>query len=348
MLRLPAVDTAAVYERVKGRRLIYLDNNVWIDLAEAKTADAIEALRLARVARQSGRAAFPVSYPAVTELLRQPVTATSRLQAELMDELSEGLTIRAERHVVDLEVLRAYEYLMQGEWRDRHEQMFTTVVSYLADGSIEFPDGWSEHDAHELVELFRQAAPGVRWMQEYLPLEKLRTRYADGDRRYLDKIATQNADLADFQNPDGSLNAAKLRREEHTYVLKTYIIKRLPRLVGLAAMGLAIRKFEEREKTGKSCLSKVIEVMPSTNLSCELHVQKRMDRDRRVREQDWHDHEHAVLGVPFCDVFITSDGELVDLLRRSRKVVNFRASVLKGLQALLQCLGSMLEAEVAS
>jgi hypothetical protein len=348
MLSLPAVDIAGVYERIKGRRLIYFDNNVWIDLAEAKTDDAAESLRLARVAREAGLVVFPVSYPAVIELLRQPVTPTSRLQAELMDELSEGLTIRAERHVVDLEVLRAYEYLIQGEGRDRHDQMFTTVISYLADGSIEFPDGWSDDDAHEFVELFRQSAPGVRWMQEHLPLEKLRTRYADDDRRYLDKIATQNADLANFQNPDGSLNAAKLRREEHTYVLKTYVIKRLPRLVGLAAMGLAIRKFEEREKTGKSTLATVIAMMPSTNLSCELHVQKRMDRDRRVREQDWHDHEHAVLGVPFCDVFITSDGELVDLLRRSRKAMNFRASVLKGLQALRECLGSMLEAKVAS
>ena len=40
---------------------------------------------------------------------------------------------------------------------------------------------------------------------------------------------------------------------------------------------------------------------------------------------------HAVLGVPYCDGFGSSDGELLDLLRRAKASERYDTKLLRGL-----------------
>src|ERR1043166_1637300 len=86
--------TAVFRAHIAGRRVIYLDNNIWIDLVEGKSALARETVELARIAQRSRSAIFPLAYASITELLTQPLGDNSRRQGYLMDELSDGVSLR--------------------------------------------------------------------------------------------------------------------------------------------------------------------------------------------------------------------------------------------------------------
>lgn len=335
------------WSRVAHRLVIYLDSNVWIDLAEGRTALAKETLDLARLAQTSGTAIFPLSYPSVTEFIRQQVNSTSRRQGHIMDGLSEFVSFRGEALIRDLEILGVYDFMMDGHVRSRVDEVFTATACYIGDGSLQYPPGWSEKDAAEMSRLLKAEllTLGVGWYQEHLPLEDFRKRYDEGDKEWVDEVVSRREQaLSVLTNSDGSPSAKKLRYEEHVYVLRNYILERLPTLVGLAAMMLATRKFEQRSPKGSpAVLARVVETMPSVWLGCEMHVQRRLARDQ-VKRQDNFDHDHATLGVPYSDAFVTADSALLDLLRRCAVAKRYSCQLLRGLQGLRDYLMTVLDA----
>jgi len=348
MIEHEVVRPREVYEAKAANRLVvYLDSNIWIDLAEARTSLAVEALELARLAQTSGTAIFPLSYPAVTEFIRQQVNATSRRQGHIMDDLSEFVSFRGEAFIRDLEIHGVYDFMMTGEVRSRVDEVFTATACYIGDGTLQYPPGVSEGEAADMTRLLAKEliTVGVGWLQEHLPLENFRKRYTKGDEDWVNEIVTRRERaLAVLTNSDGSLSAPKLRLEEHVYVLQNYILKRLPYLVGLAAMMLAARKFEERSPKGSpAVLARVVETMPSVWLGCEMHVQRRLARDP-VKRQDQFDHDHASLGVPYSAAFASSDTALLDLLRRCGVTKRYRCRLLRGLPGLQQYLAEIVDA----
>jgi hypothetical protein len=344
MLTFEVVAPRTIYQDlVATRRVLYLDHNVWIDLADGTTAGARETLELATLAVNAGLLVCPVSYPAMTELLKQGKTRSSIRQAHVMDALCSGVSMRAERHIIDLEVGFAHAFMSDGEKTATRTDMFTAVGCYLADGTLEFPDGWDVAGATEMTEVIRRNLPSVTWMLEHLPVDDFRRRHTEGDKRYVALVGELNADLADFKDRRGKLKADALRLEEHTYVLKTYILPRLPRIVGLAGMITGLGKLQKRQlKPGPSTLARIVEAMPSTNLSCELHVQRRL-AGRSARPQDLYDQEHAVLGVPYSDAFGSSDGELLDLLRKARARERYGTRLLRGLAEIRTFVSDLLD-----
>lgn len=344
MLRFTVADPEEVYRTLVGaRRVLYLDHNVWIDLADRKSSLAQEVFELARMAVDVGVLICPVSYPSITELLKQGKNASSMRQAHTMDALCVGVSIRAERHVIDEEVIYAHTALTKGSATPTRDKMFTAVGCYLADGELQFPDGWEIDDAAELADTIRRNLPSVTWLLEHLPVPKFQQRHSAGDQRYLDKVRSLNSDLSDFRDKNGKLNAQKLRLEEHTYVLKNYILPRLPRLVGLSGMIRGLADFKARKvKPGAAALARIVDAMPSTSLSCELHVQRRLAA-RQPEPQDLYDQEHAVLGVPYCDAFGSSDGELLDSLRKAKATERYGTMLLRGPSEIRRYVAGLLD-----
>src|SRR5947207_4812335 len=135
VLTFPVGTPSEVYHaHIRGRRVLYLDHNIWIDFADRKTSLADEVLDLARLAVNAGLLVCPVSYPALTELLKQGKNVSSTRQAHVMDALSCGVSMRAERHVIDLEVGLAHKFMCGDAAIAVKDEMFTAVGCYLADG----------------------------------------------------------------------------------------------------------------------------------------------------------------------------------------------------------------------
>jgi hypothetical protein len=71
-------------------------------------------------------------------------------------------------------------------------------------------------------------------------------------------------------------------------------------------------------------------------------VQRRL-AGRAPRSQDRFDQEHAVLGVAYCDAFGSSDGELLDLLRKAKASEKYQTKLLRGLGGIRDFVSSLLD-----
>lgn len=337
MIRHLAADPRAIYaSHIAKRGIVYLDTNVWIDFAQERTALASETLRLARAARGTQLVIFPVSYPAAFELMNQRVTGATRHQARLMDELSERVSFRAIHHVRDMEVLHAYECLMEGSGRDLREQIFTAAAWHSGDGYWDYPDGWDEEDATACSSMLSRELPGLEWLQENLPRTEFESTYRTVDENWVTTVAALDQEaIRRFVNADGTPSATKLRLEEYAHIVQAYFVKKLPRLVGFAATALALEKGAERiGRGGPATMKKLIELLPSIWLSCEMHVRRRLEKNRLPKVQDLYDHDHAMLGIPYCDAFVTGDGELLDLVRKCGAQSKYACRLVHGMKEL--------------
>jgi hypothetical protein len=346
MIEHEVADPLAVFaERVVGRYVIYLDTNVWIDLVEGKSQVTREALEYARIAQRAKIATFPLAYASITELLKQPLGDTSRRQGHLMDELSDGVSLRGPGQIRALEVRNVHEYVLTGATRPYREQAFTVTACFLGDGSLEYPPNTPRAVAEELSADIIRNLPGVSWLHEHLANGDYRERHASAEREWLAEILRRDEAASQaLRNDDGSFNSKSLRIEEHTYVFREHILRLLPRLVGPVAMAEALQQFRDRGVKGSAAtLATIIGAMPAESLGCEMHVQRRLAVDRPPRPQDMLDYDHASMGVAYSDAFATSDGELGDLLRRCQKRVKFTSRVLRGMSMLREHLLTLLD-----
>src|SRR5216684_2017867 len=78
-----------------------------------------------------------------------------------------------------------------------------------------------------------------------------------------------------------------------------------------------------RLQTDSRYLKAVVAEMPSTWLSCEMNVQRMLAASLPTKKQDFYDHEHAALALPYTQAFATSDGGILDVLRKVRATKRF-------------------------
>jgi hypothetical protein len=337
-------DPAQVYrERVQGNVAIYLDTNAWSDLTEGTTSDAQNALSLARAARSRAIAIFPLGFATITELLKREINADSIVQAELMDILSAGVAFRGNTRIADEEVRSACAFLLNGNAASPVERVFTITPCYLSDTRVVFPDGWSEDEADKFMQkLDEYGFPGMRWLQQYMREQTHLDLQASTDEKYVREISRKRADAMTWAaDKSGKLNAAKVRAEEHACVLEKYILTRAMRVVGPRTVASLAPILMQLQKDGRK-LAAAVAAMPSTWLSCEMNVQRMLAISRQTRKQDFYDHEHAVLAVPYTQAFVTSDGGILDILRRVRATERFDCRLLRGIGALGSYLSEIL------
>ena len=339
------VDPRRIYAlHVKGRQLVYLDTNAWSELSKGATEAARAAHTLAVEAFDAGRALFPVSNATVGEFLKREVSFDSRRLAVVMDWLSNGVTLRGEQHVRDSEARRAYAFLTGNTVPDFTDQMFTATVCYGADAFMDFPDDcWTDDAADEFMEQLRsRGLPGVSLLPMHMRTPEYLRVQREGDVKYVEDMRRWHRASSDWAaDRSGKLNAKKLRAEEYLYAFKRHFCVRIARLMGSEGLERVATEFQMltgREHARK--VSALVEKMPSVSLSAEMHVQTTLAHahDPQVEEQESYDHEHASMAIPYVDVFVTSDGELFDLLRRARAQSSHGCHFLRGMKGLADFL----------
>jgi hypothetical protein len=314
--------------------VIYLDTNAWSDLTERATDAARRAYDAAGALHNAGVTVFPLAYATITELLKREVNEDSTSQAEVMDVLSRGVCLRGDPHVRDLEVMCAYQFMTQGISVVPIPEMFTVLACYISDREI--PAVGIPGDGG----LLQLAYPTLRWLHSAMRTPQLLANEARTDEKYVRLITEKIADAPNWATDgSGKLNAKKLRFEEHTAAFKNYVMANLSRLVGLEGLSLIREKSDlyVKKSGGPGAVATVIGAMPSIALSCEMHVQKLL-AGANTRKQDFYDHEHAARAIPYVDVFVTADGGLLDLIRKSKSAIRSDCTILNGMAALADYL----------
>lgn len=336
-------------EHVDGRRVIYLDNNIWIDLRDAKTDEAYVCRGACLRAVDEGRAIFPLSYGAVSEVLHNPSKEARERQADVMDALSLGVTFRAPHVVYALEGEAAYGYFYRNDTTAAvsRSQVFTLIPDHIGDGRLEFPAGWRPDDVAKFLGFMQREASWrtLRWHVDHLDHEEIAKHHQLG--RYESAMAEVVAKQRELARGESKTKVrARLLTQERVALFNQHVLPALRRAlirdVGIERIAEeSDRVLREHGDGGPERLAQVFRAAtPSLELLAQLFAARALDTNGKPKATDFWDTEHASVSPVYSDAFVTADGGLRTLLRTQReRSVDMRAEILGSVHDLARWLG---------
>lgn len=347
-MKVQPIDFRRVYaERIDGRKIIYLDNNIWILLRDGGAAKACRDHCLEAV--REGRAIFPASYAAVSELFGIPSPSLRASQAELMDALCMGVTSRSPEIIFRLEARHLYARLFESaESRILRNEAYTSLPDYLGTGELEFAADTPASVVEVVINAWNDIdLPGrsLRWLSQEIPSAAQTERHAEKLKEYVALMENLRARrLADPKERSPDRNTAILR--ERVALFRSSVIPAcqdlLARDCGADAAEIRRRLSElgAGEIGGKRMTQRFRASLPSMEVAAQLHGMRAVDLQRRTRPQDFWDIEHASFAMVYADAFVSADGGLTALLEAKTMPPTASAKVLKTVDALERWLGA--------
>ncbi len=331
--------------RLASRKpLVYLDSCIWIDIAER-----FEPLsQKCRSFVHADKVLFPVSFSAVNEVLEQPTAEKRSRVAALMDELSKGVCFLPSDTIHQLEADLALPVILgAAQIGFKREEILTWIAEFAAKMKIQFPPSWNHADADKFIRLIagRSELRSVKWIVDHSPPGQMRLENAQRMERYVQGMKDATAkSRSHFQHLAKDVRWKRLLLEERISIVKKRISPRMTKsLLGavgpekLLAMITAISS--QVGEGGEKRLAQIMKVMPSLDIQCHLMADRVSNHSRKPRKQDFFDVEHAIVGGAYADVFVTSDGNLFDLLtRRCRVSSDHGCRVARGVRGLEEAL----------
>ena len=332
-------DRSAVHA-ASTKTLVYMDSNVWIDLAERFQ----DLANLCLKAVQSNRMLFPLSFATVHELIQQPTASKRSHVAVLMDDLSRGFCFLPSTQIQEIEADLALSVVLGKSTPtvDR-DKILTRTVEFAGKMSLQFPPDWQEADIKKFTQLFAQQPlmHSVKWLVNHPSANELQLSNREQMDRYVEHMTSGIKRInAHFQNIPKNLRRKQFLLEERVSAVKTIISPRISRnllkVVGQEKLLATISEISKLVGGGsESRLNQIMNVMPSLDLCCQLIAERVCNYSRKVRRQDFYDVEHAIVGGAYADVFATSDGNLFDLLtKRTGIPAAHGCCVVRGIEGL--------------
>jgi hypothetical protein len=346
---------------VESRRVVYLDTNIWIRLTDARTQLSRECFTLCREAVRSGAVIFPLSYASISELLHQPPDAPREIQANLMDELSLGITFRSTAIIEKEESHSAFSFFASEDYQPvPHSALFTYVVDYIGDGVITFPEGWTVAHIRAFVEQWR-SAPHIRsvsWFITHSNINEIKENHEKSAKIYVNRLReTINQSSEHFRN-SGQFSRDRLRHEERMSLFNSIVLPSFRKIIiehydSDEVMGKIKTIFENFPKHhgrgGPKFIEKLFSLMPSIELFAQLMASRVMNPTRAVRPEDFWDIEHARVPAAYADAFVTEDGGLVDLLSSRSSIPKTQGCrIIQGLKSFADLLREYIQAADSS
>jgi hypothetical protein len=342
---LRVYDREAVFaKRVAGRRVVYLDHNVWIDLRDAKTPEARAALSACQNAVACRHAIFPVSYSAISELFHVPSPSDRRAHADLMDALARGMTFRLPDVVLGIEAEAVSRHLLGLDpIRPDRRNAFGCLPFYTGDENLPVLQQMPSAIAARYVRDFRRRLENrwARYLVEEVDVGQIRRNHANNYASRMDACRdAQWQRLSDGRRIDRE----RVLGDERAALFEKHVrpaLNSIVRSIGLAEGTRRLASYRERngDWTPRRYREVFSEYAPSLEVACQLFVGRIVQRDRRSEEQDFWDLEHAFLPPVYADAFVTMDRNLAGLVRMGKQRPRAaRVEVLATLGALSEWL----------
>lgn len=306
--------------RVGRRRLVYLDHNIWIELRDATTQGAVDCLEACRDAVAARGVLFPLALPAVTEAIEIRDRTTRLKHADLLDELSQGITFRSPVVLMRKEAELAYRWLFRGEQGVLpREECLTLVPGHLGEEAWTFPSGTPPEVIARFAHFIANEAP-LRTVRYIAEQRDWGADHADLRERFVrEMIVMRERRLAATPQPKAAAFAEALRRERLA-LTNDYIIPAcrdaLLADVGPEGAAAAFEAFFARKgEGGERRLRAMFVRLPLLDQHARLMALDAMETSRRPQPQDFYDHEHATVPPVYAHLFATLDHRLARLVR---------------------------------
>lgn len=314
---VPFYDPQQVYaEKIGTRKIVYLDHNVWIDLRDAKVPETKECVALCRTAVSRGAVIFPLAFPAITEAIEISDRGLRLAHADLLDELSSGVTFRSLPVLFGLESRIAYRWLYKSDstCAARRQEVFTCIPDHLGNGQLDFPAGWPARKVQEFMDYFASnpATRSVRFIAEQRDWADdhvaMRERYV----REMEQVRTNRAAEPKLQK-QAAFERALFR--ERFSLMQSFIIPEctsaLLAEVGPAGLRTAFDKIKAEKGDGsKRRVKELFRMLPILDQHARIHALGAVDAGRKPTPQDFYDIEHGTAPPVHADIFVTMDRRL--------------------------------------
>ncbi len=297
---------------IPWRQSIFLDTNIWIDIADGVRPDWAEIGHRLIELVENGRAFCPVSAPILWELCKQEYDSALRT-AELMDKLSLGVTFIPASEIFRLEARNFFLGIVDNrQYALARHAPFAPFVGHVSTESwIEFPDCWTKDQRQIIVDAVAQQLPKfgvvdlVRWRKDKLPqgVHETPPRFSEAykGRRKIAGKSKKKARLIEAQAVFEDTVIPEMKGVTKWLPLET--VARLQRLVDELPA----------DKSGRR-IDVVLEAMPAISNKVDIHTIAGFNVRRKDRMSDFYDIEIMVVPLAYSDVFVSQDKWMRDLL----------------------------------
>jgi hypothetical protein len=295
-------------------KVVYLDQNKWIDLSRAfhgKTNDSalLDALRYAQIESQKGRVFFPLSWVHYLETAKNTNHEQRKRLGTTMWEISGGRTMASSPQIVyyELEVAlsQRYQHVVP-----RSLELISTGVAHA----------FNEQQAYGLPEAYRASLPAEdvdvleRELSHEMEKSVITGESPDGTRMNSPGTTMYNIQfrkhLETLNSRVTNLPPEKWEDALHAIVLSD-IIKPVYKVLALHNLSWS----EHLEPLGKEGLTDLIEELPSRRV--ELHMLRQILKNPQLKPRDNDLEDWSGLGpaTAHCD-FVVCERHFSDLLHR--------------------------------
>ncbi len=303
-------------ERVQGRLVVYLDNNIWVDLRDGNDTRSLRCREICLAAVREGKAIFPVSYASISELFETPRVDARARQADLMDNLSTDVTFRNASFIFAMEGESVFRHFFRSEKvQPRQNEVFTGLPHYLADEHI-FPGGLPGVVVAKATEDMRKRRNWLRFFVDQDKVEDVQKRHASVYTYADQMIAQRTTWLEEFGGR--KLDPEEIIRREREWVFKEYAFPAIN--TAISGMGREKESSVNRILAARGCGSpdRLRDVLRAAAPALEVFAQRlasfSLRPQGRIERQDFWDVEHACLAPVYADSFVTADRRLRERL----------------------------------
>lgn len=314
------IDKDRAWKKVRGRRIIVLDMNCWINMGDSKSPDAERARDILRKLVGDGAVVCPLSFGLICELYKQAEDSRLRV-GRLMEELSLNVSYASREEVFAWEVERAVRRIVYvGPIDLSLSELYVPVIAYLTSRfGLTIPDSCP-------LEVRRDFIQGVKGRAETLTLtELLKMRSTNGRDRIFDiikqvpapKYSEEAQRVWDMVRGDKE----KIQRIESETIAVQFIrpaIKKLPLAILVKFMNHL--RSAPKDKYG-GCLGELIGQLPSIYNHMALMAARTQQPSRKNTINDYFDNEIMPVPLAYATVFVAQDKGIRDVLRNRTDIL---------------------------
>jgi hypothetical protein len=334
---------------------VYLDKRFWILLRDvhigrSSCPDICRLLDTLRLSVQKGYLICPISDSIFLELLKQEDINTRRSTAELIDELSLGITLVPNQQRTGQELVGVFTKFAD-DGRDFHivDHLVWSKLGYVL-GVVHPSLPSSEPDAERAIQ---KAFFDLMW--DFPLATQIDTIGEDGYQKpeSLEAIANR-------------INTLNRKHKEEVRDFRRVYIDEFRGLLSLCMHHP--RQWIEKQyelKTGQRCVSSPEQIrkceyelytffgnlvshkreaalmLPTLHISALCYSAIRWDKKRNLSANDIYDFQHAAAAIGYCDAFLT-EKPLMNLLAQRHLKINadFRCTVISDIEEANQWVSS--------
>ena len=346
---IPLYEMTELEGWLAGRKTIYLDTCIWIDLVQNPSTEENRFLELARATLATGKAVFPVSFAGIMELIERGTPDQFPERARLMDELSHGIAIPNFPELLATDSESACPLLLdETPTKVTTGPAFIPAIGFLFRPYLYFTEGpVSEAKAHAALahELLCNGGKGPVSLavQSFLPAVDQAAVKAQ-DHAW---VAERTDLYATYPVPHmgGKIDRSAMLEQARGSLLKNGLCDALCdagfRSYGFVDFGVKMEKAVQEARL--PILDLLFAAMPIADLYCRVLTERAAQANRRVQRQDCFDEIHMVQGLGCCDFFCTNERSMAALIRGGPTIPNqVKRRMIRGLPGINQILEDLL------